>query len=115
MPDARILSDAELSQLELLLAEAQPAPWHVVEAPWRPRYYDRDSGMHRDLPTYVVSGSQDPHLGKPVVEAPDTDEEGNVPEACASDADLYLTAAARNALPHLIAEIKAWRNWKSNA
>ena len=79
------------------LAERIPdAPWFTVDSVWLPG---------PDVPTYVIAGDSDPHVGKPVVDAFLKDEfaEGESEEDAVAEADAIMAfcAAARNAIPHL--------------
>lgn len=68
-------------------AKATPGPWFTVDLPWR----------SRDVPTYVVAGNPDPHVGTPVLDSIDVDEwmEGEDPEEQIAQADENLAFAAR--------------------
>lgn len=82
------------------LAEAAtPGPWYIVGPPWA-----ADA-----VGTYVVAGHHDPHVGTPVLDSIDIDEwdaDAPGPDYSQSDADLTFAAAAREALPLLLAEVE---------
>ena len=78
-------ADLDLDHLEALDREATPAPWHILDIPWRdPR-----------VPGEVVAATL---LQMPPLAMHDSD---------LWDENARLIAATRNALPHLIAEARA--------
>ena len=88
-------ADLDLDHLEALDREATPAPWHILDIPWR------DPRVPGEV---VLAGDEDPHVGVPVVETVVLD--GDHPDRDRWH-DARLIAATRNALPHLIAEARA--------
>lgn len=102
--------------LEAILSRCEAAtagPWYVVGPPWRASWFDKEKQMYRDVPTYVVAGKADPHVGKPVCEAPEIEEypadDADVPPeqsydgmVAQGDADLEFIAHARTDVPQLV-------------
>lgn len=83
--------------------KASEGPWYLVEAPWRPNYYDKKRGEHVVLPTYVVAGNPDPHSGQGVLNSFDIDDgpDGTTHDEWVqqSDFDLEFAAKSRTDLP----------------
>lgn len=90
--------------------KATDGPWYLVEAPWRPHYYDKKRGEHVVLPTYVVAGNPDPHGGKGVLNSFDIDEwpdEKTYDQwVQQSDMDLEFAANSRTDLPAALSLIE---------
>ena len=97
-----------LQEIRERCEKATPGPWFVVGPPWRASY--PHAGEMTDLlPTYVISGSDDPHAGTPVIDAISIDEweAGKYHELLSqSDADLEFCAHARTDIPALIDRVE---------
>ena len=94
------ITPAELQRLAELEKQATPGPWYAVGQPWL-----------RDIPTYIIAGHQDPHIGTPVLDAIGIDEwedkpgeEQRLKEQ--AQTDLELAAALRNSFPGLFARVR---------
>jgi hypothetical protein len=98
------MTDTEIAELERLEREATPGPWSRVDAPWR------SSGM----PPWVVTGDGDPHGATAICDLAiqmdgELGDDGG-PQDSDPEADAAFIAAARNALPALLAEVRAARD-----
>ncbi len=94
----RPLDEAQLAELERLSARATPAPWSVVDPPWR---------STDDMP-WIVRGDGDPHGAEPICDLAiqgDSEDGGGYN----AEDDARFIAAARSALPSLLAEVRASR------
>lgn len=98
------LTDEQIAALEAAEKAADPAPWHLVGKPWM----DDDQ-----CDTYAISGNTDPHAGVPVLSWVEPDLRDPESEADENEhkqrANLACAVAARNALPSLLAEVRALR------
>lgn len=108
-----MIAAADLERIEAYCNAATDGPWFTVESPWRASHYNKDTGLHEAIGTYVVAGSPDPHAGTPVVDSIEIDkwpaDEG--PDYSQSDTDLAFCASARTDLPACIAEIRRLCYW----
>lgn len=87
------LTPDRLAELDRLCREATPGPWFLVGYPWLPP----------NTNTYVIAGCEDPHGGTLVCDfdfVEDREQDDN------SDADAAFIAAARSAIPDLIAHVR---------
>jgi hypothetical protein len=97
MPDRPTADD--LATWRRLADAATKGPWYTVDSIWLPP----------GVGTYVVAGHHDPHVGTPIldhvgIEEWDADTDG--PNYDQSWADLEFAAAARTAVPALLAEVE---------
>lgn len=98
----------ELEELELLEKAATPGPWFTGS--WSGRCY-MNHAHGKGVCNYEYTMAQEPGLlacaSRPNLEIVGYDDWGKI----LSDKDAAFLAAARNALPGLIAEVKAAREW----
>jgi hypothetical protein len=88
------LADAALAELEQLNKQASSAPWYAVGQPWGKGNW--------------VNTAEDPHAGRMIADF-DTDitRDASHDEDDADVNNAHLTAAMRNALPGLLARLRA--------
>lgn len=100
------MNDKRLAEIQHRCERASKGPWFTVDPPWRASRYDKQTGLHWILPTYVVASNPDPHVGQPVCDSIAIDEwesKQQYDEILAqSDADLDFIAHARTDLPDLL-------------
>lgn len=85
----------DLDKLEKHYQAMTPGKWYTVDKPW----------LQDDLGTWIIAGSFDPHLGKPVVDAMEIMEwpaEDEGPDYSQSDADMTAIVELHNAFPELL-------------
>lgn len=103
------ITDDELALIVAAHEAATPGPWFTVEAPWRANYYNRETESHESIPTYIIAGSDDPHAGKPVLDAVHIEEWETEEQKAAfvsqTDSDLGFCCIARSAIPRLVREV----------
>lgn len=103
-----MMTDEQLAAIAARTDAATPGPWYTVDQPWRATWYNKDAGLYERLPTYVVAGNPDPHIGRPVCDSIELDEgtdderERHVDQ---SDADLDFIAHSRTDVPELLKHI----------
>lgn len=96
---ADVLTEAELAALEALHAQATPGEWRVCDPP----VPESDNGEHIAIET--LAPKDDRWLSRLVVGVMYYDG----PVSAVREADAALIAAAKNALPALIATVRALR------
>lgn len=90
------MQDEEIKKLRVLCEKATPGPWYTVEQPW----------LERDLPTWVIAGSNDPSGAIPICDSLD-DFRYEGFDAEQSDWDMTFIAASREAMPKLLDKIES--------
>ena len=95
-------TEAQLAAWARLTEAATEGPWYTVDPIW----------LAPGLGTYVVAGHHDPHVGTPVldhIEIEEWDAADDGPDYSQSWADLEFAAAARTAMPRLLAYVASLR------
>ncbi len=96
-PDHIELTDAQLAEWEALAERATGGPWYTVDPPW----------ANSD---WVNAGSEDPHGGSLVCDCQaQHDDMTDDDEGDNAISDAAFIAAARTAVPALIAEVRRLR------
>ena len=81
-----------LAEIKAYCEAATKGPWSTVDQIW----------LTKGQNTYIISGSQDPHVGKPVFDLLDDDDE----RWHEVEANCHFASRARTDLPLAIAEIE---------
>jgi hypothetical protein len=88
------MTTEQLEQIDARANAATEGPWYTVGPPWLPS----------DMPTWVQSGSEDPHARTAIICEPPVFDIDISHNHC--DANMAFVAHAREDVPALIAEIR---------
>jgi len=92
--------DSRIAKIKDRLGASTPGQWFIVLPPWK----------HDETTTWVIAGSDDPHVGIPVCQPFEVDDVTEEEEAAAFDqanSDMIFIAHAKEDIEWLLEQLSA--------